>query len=64
MDSQTTDIPNFADIFCYDITTKALETLRSAINSYDVTIQKITNLLDVCSLLCKIKVSNSHFPIT
>ena len=32
MDSQTTDITHFAVVFHYDVTTKALETLRSTAN--------------------------------
>ena len=32
MDSQTTDIAHFAVVFLYDITDKAMETLRSTAN--------------------------------
>ena len=32
MNSRTTDITHFAIVFHYDVTTKALETLRNTIN--------------------------------
>ena len=45
MDSQTMDITNFADLV--------------RLITYDLTTQKFANLLDVHSLVCKIKVFNS-----
>ena len=49
LESQTTDITHFAVVFHYDVTIKALETLRSKI-TYDVIMKNNGKLRDVRSL--------------
>ena len=61
IDSQTTDFTHFADVYHNDVTIKALKTLYGI---YDVTTQKFANLLDVHSLMHKIKFLNSRVPVT
>ena len=51
MDSQTTDITPFTDIYEYHVTIKALETQEQLI-TYDVTTKHFAILLYVRGLAC------------
>ena len=64
MDSQTTDITHFAVVFAYDVTIKALDTLRSTAYNYDVIMKINCKVRDVRSLACKIKVLGGRIPGT
>ena len=60
MDSQTTDITQFAVDFRYDVTIKALETLQTQLITVDVIMKSNSKVHDVHSLACKIKVLNGR----
>ena len=60
MDRQTTDTKLFADIFIITSQLKHWKHYKAHQITYDVTIKKFVKLLDVRSLLCKIKVLNSR----
>ena len=57
IDSQTTDITHFADVFHNEVTIRVLETLHDI---YDGTTQNFTNLLDVRNPTHEVKVLNGR----
>ena len=64
MDSQTTDITHFVNIFHSAVTIKALEPYKTQLLAYDITTENFANLHDVYSLTCKIKILNGCVPGT
>ena len=64
MDSQTTDIMHFTDIFIMTSQFKHWTNYVAQSLAYDITTEKFANLRDVRSLMCKVKVLNCLIPET